>query len=155
MLEVRPTRRFAGYWRRPEETQACFRPDGFFITGDVGRIGTDGFLTIVGRATDLIISGGYNVYPKEVETVLDRLDGVAESAVIGLPHPDLGEAVTAVVELRPGRHDLGEATIIAALKRELAFFKVPKRVIVVREFPRSSVGKVQKVVLRQRFQDTY
>ena len=155
MLEVRPTRRFAGYWRRPEESRASFRPDGFFITGDVGRLGADGFLTIVGRATDLIISGGYNVYPKEVETVLDRLDGVAESAVIGLPHPDLGEAVTAVVELHPGRDDLSEAAIIAALKQELAFFKVPKRVIVVHEFPRSSVGKIQKGALRERFQDTY
>lgn len=155
MLEVRPTRRFAGYWRKPEETRARFRPDGFFVTGDIGWIGADGFLTIVGRATDLIISGGYNVYPKEVETVLDRLDDVAESAVIGLPHPDLGEAVTAVVELRPGQDDLNEAAIIAQLRRDLAFFKVPKRVIVVRELPRSSVGKVQKAVLRQRLRDTY
>jgi malonyl-CoA/methylmalonyl-CoA synthetase len=155
MLEVRPTRPFLGYWRRPAETRARFRPDGFFVTGDIGRLAADGYLAIVGRATDLIISGGYNIDPAEVETLLDRLDGVAESAVIGLPHPDLGEAVTAVVERAPGRRDMDEASIIAELKRGLASFKVPKRVIAVPELPRNSVGKVQKAALRERFKNVY
>jgi malonyl-CoA/methylmalonyl-CoA synthetase len=155
MLEVRPPRPVAGYWRNPDETRAAARPDGFFVTGDLGRIDADGVVTIVGRATDLIISGGYNVYPREVETILDRLDGVAESAVIGLPHPDLGEAVTAVVECAAGRDGLDEAAIRDALKRELAFFKVPRRVLVVRELPRSSVGKVLKGALRERFKEIY
>jgi len=150
-LEVRTREMFAGYWRRPEETRAAFRPDGFFMTGDLGRVDQDGSVTIVGRAKDMIISGGFNVYPKEVEAVIDRIDGVVESAVIGLPHPDFGEGVVAVVEGRPDQVDLTEALIIHRLKAELANFKVPKRVFVVDALPRNDIGKVRKHILRERY----
>ena len=149
-VQVRGDSVFSGYWRMPERNQEEF-VDGWFRTGDMGSLSFDGYLTIVGRSKDLIITGGYNVYPKEIELALDELPGVRESAVVGVPHPDFGEAVTAVVvpslpELPPN-----EADILEALKRRLANFKVPKRVHVVEELPRNAMGKVQKNVLRDRY----
>ena len=145
---------FAGYWRMPEKTAQEFRADGFFITGDVGLVDADGYLHIVGRAKDLIISGGFNVYPKEVESEIDRIEGVLESAVFGAPHADFGEGVTAVVVPRPGAA-LTESAILAALGGRLAKFKAPKRVIVVELLPRNAMGKVQKAALREAYKDIY
>ncbi len=141
---------FAGYWQMPEKTKEEFTVDGWFKTGDVGSFDEEGYLSIVGRAKDLIISGGYNVYPKEIELVLDALPGVLESAVIGIPHPDFGEAVTAVLVPQPGAQLL-EQEIVAQLKTQLANYKVPKRVHIVEVLPRNAMGKVQKNVLRQEF----
>jgi malonyl-CoA/methylmalonyl-CoA synthetase len=155
VLEVRTAQMFAGYWRKPDDTRAAFRPDGFFITGDLGRLGEDGVVTIVGRAKDLIISGGYNVYPKEVEAVISRIDGVTDSAVVGVPHPDFGEGVIAVVEREFGRVELTEASIIHRLKGELATFKVPKRVLLVDALPRNDIGKVQKHLLQEQYKETF
>lgn len=154
MIEVRGPNVFRGYWRMPDKTAAEFRKDGFFITGDVGRLDRRGYLFIVGRAKDLIISGGYNVYPVEVETELDALAGVAESAVIGLPHPDFGEGVTAVVVPRPGTA-LDENVLRTALEQRLAKYKLPKRIVFVSEMPRNAMGKVQKAELRARYADLY
>jgi malonyl-CoA/methylmalonyl-CoA synthetase len=151
-IQVRGPNVFAGYWRMPEKTAEEFTRDGFFKTGDVGKFDKKGYLTIVGRSKDLIISGGYNVYPKEIESIIDDMAGVAESAVIGLPHPDFGEAVTAVVVAMPGAN-LSEKAIIAELKSRIANFKVPKRVYIVDELPRNTMGKVQKNVLRERYAD--
>ena len=134
----------------PEKTAEEFTDDGFFLTGDVGRQDPDGRVWISGRAKDLIISGGFNVYPKEIELILDEMDGVTESAVIGLPHPDFGEAVTAVVI---GQGD--EAAMIATLRERLAAFKTPKRVFFVDELPRNAMGKVQKNLLRERYAETF
>lgn len=155
VIEFRGPNLFKGYWKKPEKTAEEMRPDGFFITGDVGKVDGRGYVHIVGRAKDLIISGGFNVYPKEIETVIDGLDGVVESAVIGLPHPDFGEAVAAVVQKRPGRDDVTDQSIIAAVKAELANFKVPKRVWFVDELPRNQMGKVQKALLREQHKDTF
>jgi malonyl-CoA/methylmalonyl-CoA synthetase len=141
---------FKGYWRRPEQTAEEFTADGYFRTGDLARMDEDGYVSIVGRAKDLIISGGLNIYPKEIESYLDKLDGVLESAVIGIPHPDLGEAVIAVIVRKPGGANLTEAGVIAALKERIAGFKVPKRVVFVPELPRNAMGKVQKNILRER-----
>jgi malonyl-CoA/methylmalonyl-CoA synthetase len=149
-VQVRGANVFRGYWRMPEKNREEFTPDGYFRTGDVGNLSNDGYLTIVGRSKDLIITGGYNVYPKEIELALDELPGVRESAVVGVPHPDFGEAVTAVVVPRAGASP-SEAELIAALKSRLANFKVPKRVYVVEELPRNAMGKVQKNVLRERY----
>jgi len=149
MIEVNGPNVFSGYWRMPEKTAEEFRADGFFITGDVGRIDGDGYVHIVGRAKDLIISGGYNVYPKEVELLVDGLDGVAESAVVGVPHPDFGEAVVAVVRRLPGRDDVTAETVVRAARADLANYKVPKHVTFVEELPRNAMGKVQKNLLRQ------
>ena len=146
-LEVKGPNVFAGYWGDAEKTRAEFTADGWFKTGDLGRIDGDGFVYIVGRAKDLVISGGYNVYPKEVEMELDALAGVAESAVFGVPHPDFGEGVTAAVVSVPGAA-LSESEILAAVKARLAGYKVPKRIIFVDELPRNAMGKVQKAVLR-------
>jgi malonyl-CoA/methylmalonyl-CoA synthetase len=154
MIEVRGPNVFRGYWRMPEKTAADFRADGFFITGDIGRFDRRGYLFIVGRAKDLIISGGYNVYPVEVETELDALSGVAESAVIGVPHPDFGEGVTAVIVARAGAV-LDENTLRAALEQRLAKYKLPKRIVFVNEMPRNAMGKVQKAQLRERYRDLY
>lgn len=142
---------FQGYWRMPERTAEEFTADGFFRTGDLARMDEDGYVAIVGRAKDMVITGGYNVYPKEVESVIDDLDGVVESAVIGLPHADFGEMVTAVVVREPGADAPDEATVIAALKERLAGYKVPKRVFFTDALPRNSMGKVQKNVLRERY----
>lgn len=150
MIEVRGPNVFKGYWRMPEKTAAELRGNGFFITGDLGRTDEAGYLQIVGRAKDLIISGGYNVYPKEVEILLDSQTGVEESAVFGVPHPDFGEAVIAVLVPRSGQQpDLDE--IRAACGRELARFKHPKRLIPVDSLPRNAMGKVQKNVLRDQY----
>ncbi len=154
MIEVRGPNVFRGYWRMPEKTAAELRDDGFFITGDVGRLDERGYLFIVGRAKDLIISGGYNVYPVEVESEIDALPGVAESAVIGVPHPDFGEGVTAVVVPRAGAA-LDENALRSALEQRLARFKLPKRIVFVSETPRNAMGKVQKAALRERYRDLY
>jgi malonyl-CoA/methylmalonyl-CoA synthetase len=154
ILEVRGPNVFKGYWRMPDKTADEFREDGFFITGDVGVIGEDGYVSIVGRAKDLVISGGLNVYPKEVESLIDRLPGVVESAVIGLPHPDFGEAVTAVVVRHPDA-GITEVDIITAARAELAGFKVPKMVLFVETLPRNTMGKVQKNVLRADYGDRF
>ena len=154
MIEVKGPNVFKGYWRNPEKTKAEFRPDGFFITGDLGKIDERGYVHILGRGKDLIISGGYNVYPKEVESEIDRLPGVMESAVIGVAHPDLGEGVTAVV-VRTGKDTIDEATIQRRLKERLAGYKQPKRVIFVADLPRNTMGKVQKNLLRESCKDLY
>ncbi len=154
IIEVRGPNVFTGYWRLPEKTASEFRPDGFFITGDVGKIDSRGYVHIVGRAKDLIISGGFNVYPKEVESEIDALPGVIESAVIGCPHPDFGEAVTAVVVMETDS-GLSEAAVIAALEGRLAKFKLPKRVLFAPDLPRNTMGKVQKNVLRAENSDLY
>jgi malonyl-CoA/methylmalonyl-CoA synthetase len=154
MIEVRGPNVFKGYWRMPERTAQEFRPDGFFITGDLGAIGEGGYVSIVGRGKDLIITGGLNVYPIEVEEKIDALPGVVESAVVGLPHVDFGEAVTAVVATGGGVHP-GEAEVLAALEAELAAFKRPKRVVFVDELPRNTMGKVQKAALRAEFASLY
>ncbi len=151
---VRGPNVFPGYWRRPEQNREAFTEDGWFRTGDVGFLSEDGYLTLVGRAKDVVISGGLNVYPKEIEDVLDALPGVRESAVIGLPHPDFGEAVTAVVVPEPGAR-LEEREILRALRKCLAGFKLPKRVLFVPELPRNAMGKVQKRLLRERFRHLF
>ena len=150
VLEARGPNVFAGYWQMPEKTAEELREDGFFITGDLGKMDEDGYVHIVGRAKDLIISGGFNVYPKEVETLIDDLPGVLESAVIGVQHPDFGEAVVAVVVPQSGA-DVTEAGVMAAIAGELAKFKQPKQVIVLPELPRNTMGKVQKVALRAEY----
>jgi malonyl-CoA/methylmalonyl-CoA synthetase len=149
IIEVRGPNVLKGYWNNPEKTAAAFRPDGFFVTGDVAKIDADGYVVIVGRASDMIISGGYNVYPKEIETVIDEMEGVGESAVIGLPHPDFGEGVVAVVRTLAGKSHPSDAEIIAALKKELAGYKVPKKVLFVEDLPRNAMGKVVKAELRR------
>jgi malonyl-CoA/methylmalonyl-CoA synthetase len=154
MIEVKGPNVFSGYWRMPEKTKSEFRKDGFFITGDLGRIDEKGYVHIVGRGKDLIITGGFNVYPKEVETEIDALPGVIESAVIGVPHPDFGEGVTAVVVVKPGS-DVSEPGVLAAIAPRLAKFKCPKRVIIVDDLPRNTMGKVQKNVLREMHKGLY
>jgi malonyl-CoA/methylmalonyl-CoA synthetase len=153
-LEVKGPNVFTGYWQDPEKTRGEFTADGWFKTGDLGRIDRDGYVDIVGRAKDLVISGGYNVYPKEVEMELDALSGVLESAVFGVPHPDFGEGVTAVVVPQPAAK-LSEAEIINSLQARLARYKVPKRVLIIDELPRNSMGKVQKNVLRAAHASLY
>ena len=153
-LEVRGPNVFAGYWRDPEKTRAEFTADGWFKTGDLGRIDSDGYVYIVGRAKDLVITGGYNVYPKEVERELDSLDGIVESAVFGVPHPDFGEGVTAAVVLHPGSA-LAEQAIIELLQTKLARYKIPKRIVALSELPRNAMGKVQKNLLRKQFASLY
>ncbi|WGJ14850.1 malonyl-CoA synthase [Methylocapsa sp. D3K7] len=150
VLEVKGPNVFKGYWHNPEKTAQEFRSDGFFITGDLGRIDAEGYVQIVGRAKDLIISGGFNIYPKEVESEIDALAGVIESAVVGLPHEDFGEAVAAFVVLHPGA-SLDEPMVRDALAKRLAKFKLPKRVVFVEELPRNAMGKVQKNVLRETY----
>jgi len=147
VIQIRGPSVFSAYWRMPEKTAEEFTADGFFLTGDVGRQDPDGRVWISGRAKDLIISGGFNVYPKEIELVLDELPGVTESAVVGAPHPDFGEGVVAVVI---GTGD--EAAMIAACRERLAAFKAPKRIVFVDELPRNAMGKVQKNLLRERYE---
>ncbi|MBT2970944.1 MAG: malonyl-CoA synthase [gamma proteobacterium symbiont of Ctena orbiculata] len=154
VLEMRGPNLFKGYWRMPEKTKADFRDDGWFITGDMALMDEEERITIVGRAKDLIISGGYNVYPKEIEGEIDEIPGVEESAVIGVPHADFGEAVVAVV-VQDGSRDLTESGIIAALQGRLARFKQPKRIYLVEELPRNAMGKVQKAKLRKTYHATY
>jgi len=154
VVEVKGPNVFKGYWKMPEKTESEFRGDGFFITGDLGRFDEDGYLVIVGRAKDLVISGGFNVYPKEVESEIDAIPGVFESAVVGLPHPDFGEGVTAFVTLKAGAK-LSEAEILAALATRLAKFKQPKRVLFLNALPRNAMGKVQKAALREAHATLY
>lgn len=154
LVEVKGPNVFAGYWRMPEKTAAEFRSDGFFITGDLGRIDEDGYLCIVGRDKDLVISGGYNVYPKEIEERIDALDGVAESAVIGVPHPDFGETVVAVVVPQAGAA-LEPEQILAGIREDLARFKQPRAVKIVEALPRNVMGKVQKAELRKQYADLF
>ena len=150
VIEVKGPNVFKGYWQMPEKTREEFRDDGFFITGDLGKIDEDGYVHIVGRAKDLIISGGYNIYPKEVELLLDEQEGVLETAVIGIPHPDFGEAVVAAVVPQKDA-SVCEADILEAIRDKIARFKQPKRLFVVDELPRNTMGKVQKNLLRDRF----
>ena len=150
MIEVRGPNVFKGYWNMPEKTREELRSDGFFITGDLGMFDADGYLHIVGRQKDLIISGGFNIYPRELELLLDAIPGVAESAVIGLPHPDFGEAVFAVLTATPGAM-LDTDQVLATLHAQLARFKHPKAAVVVAELPRNAMGKVQKNVLRAEY----
>ncbi|MBW8313606.1 MAG: AMP-binding protein, partial [Hydrogenophaga sp.] len=153
-IQVRGPNVFKGYWRMPEKTAEEFTADGFFKTGDVGKVDADGYVTIVGRSKDLIISGGYNVYPAEIEGTINEMPGVAESAVIGVPHPDFGEAGVAVIIARPGATVQPER-VIADLKARLANFKIPKRCFVVNELPRNTMGKVQKNLLREQYQGEF
>ncbi len=154
VIEVKGPNVFSGYWRMPEKTASEFRADGFFITGDLGKVDERGYVHIVGRAKDLIISGGFNVYPKEVESEIDALPGVIESAVFGLAHPDFGEGVTAVVVKEKGAA-VSEPEILAALENRLAKFKLPKRVFIVDDLPRNAMGKVQKNLLRAAHEGLY
>ncbi|MBN8961689.1 MAG: malonyl-CoA synthase [Rhizobiales bacterium] len=154
MIEVKGPNVFKGYWRMPEKTKSEFRDDGFFITGDLGKIDAKGYVHIVGRGKDLVISGGFNVYPKEIESEIDAIDGVVESAVIGVPHADFGEGVTAVVVPQKGAK-LDEAAILHALDGRLAKFKMPKRVLFEDDLPRNTMGKVQKNVLREKYKGLY
>jgi malonyl-CoA/methylmalonyl-CoA synthetase len=157
-IQVKGPNIFKGYWRMPEKTAEEFTKDGWFKTGDVGRWGgaanggnaPKDYLCIVGRSKDLIISGGYNVYPKEIESFIDDMDGVDESAVIGIPHPDFGEAVMAVVVAKVGAK-LDSQAMIATLKTQIANFKIPKRLEIVSDLPRNAMGKVQKNILRQQY----
>ena len=151
-IQVKGDNVFSGYWRMPEKTREEFTADGYFKTGDVGKMDEQGYVSIVGRSKDLVISGGYNVYPKEIEELIDAMPGVIESAVIGVPHPDFGEAVTAVVVKNKDANELTDATIIQALKKEIANYKVPKKVFFVDDLPRNAMGKVQKNVLRETYQ---
>lgn len=153
-IEVRGPNVFAGYWRMPEKTAEEFTPDGWFKTGDLGRFDAEGYLSIVGRAKDLIITGGFNVYPVEVEEALDRVPGVLESAVIGLPHPDFGEGVFAVLVAQPGV-TLDPEVVLAAVRDRLARFKQPKAAVVVDALPRNAMGKVQKAALRATYKDRF
>ena len=154
MIEVKGPNVFKGYWRMPEKTKAEFRDDGFFITGDLGKIDGKGYVHIVGRGKDLVISGGFNVYPKEIESEIDAMPGVVESAVIGVPHADFGEGVTAVVVCNKGA-EVTEMGVLNALDGRLAKFKMPKRVFVVEELPRNAMGKVQKNILRDMYSKIY
>ena len=154
VIEVSGPNVFSGYWRRPDLKASEFRPDGYFITGDVGHIDQDGYVTIAGRAKDLVITGGLNVYPKEIETLIDSLEGVVESAVFGVPHPDFGEAVAAAVVVKKDSA-ASQDTIKAALSSHLASFKQPKFIAMLEDLPRNTMGKVQKNILRERFKDTF
>ena len=149
VIEVRGPNVFNGYWNMPEKTAEELRSDGFFITGDLGTTDEDGRLSIVGRAKDLVISGGYNVYPKEVEGIIDKIPGVSESAVIGVPHADFGEAV--VVVIVPSAEPVDIETIHAYLAERLARFKQPKMAVNVEALPRNTMGKVQKNILREQY----
>ena len=152
MIEIKGPNVFAGYWRMPDRTRAEFRADGHFVTGDVGRFDAQGYLYIVGRSKDLIITGGFNVYPREVEAEIDAVCGVVESAVFGIPHPDFGEGVTAAVVARGA---LSEEPLLAQLKQRLAGYKCPKRILFLAELPRNAMGKVQKNVLRDQYAGLY
>lgn len=149
ILQIRGPSVFAGYWKMPEKTQEEFTQDGFFITGDIATMERDGRISIIGRAKDLVISGGYNIYPKEIELELDALPDVLESAVIGVPHADLGEAVVAAVVCTGGRQS-DEAQILAQIVGSLARYKQPRRIVIMDHLPRNAMGKVQKNALREQ-----
>ena len=153
-IEVRGPNVFKGYWKMPEKTKTEFRANGYFITGDLGKIDKDGYIHIVGRDKDLIISGGYNIYPKELEIFLDMQFGIEESAVVGVPHPDFGETPIAIIvpsrEIKPNLSKIEED-----LKKSIARYKHPKKIIVIRELPRNAMGKVQKNILRTQFKSLF
>ncbi|ESZ19326.1 malonyl-CoA synthase [Mesorhizobium sp. L2C084A000] len=153
-LEVAGPNVFKGYWRMPEKTASEFRADGYFMTGDLARIDADGYITLVGRAKDLIISGGYNVYPKEIELLVDELDGVVESAVVGVPHPDFGEAVVAAVVVDPKKITAADS-LMPLLKGKVAKYKQPKRYFIEDRLPRNALGKVQKTLLREKYRQCF
>ena len=150
-IQIKGPNLFVGYWRKPEKTAEDFTADGFFKTGDLARLEPDGMVNIVGRAKDMMISGGFNVYPKEIETVIDALPGVFESAVVGMPHPDFGEAGLAVVAMNSDAAPLNESAVRAALKEALANYKIPKMIVVADALPRNAMGKVQKNLLRAQY----
>ena len=154
MIEVKGPNVFKGYWRMPEKTRSEFREDGYFITGDLGLIDDNGYVSIVGRSKDLVITGGFNVYPKEIETEIDAIAGVEESAVVGLPHSDFGEAVTAIII---PKHDanLSEEAILKHLDEKLAKYKLPKKIIFEESLPRNTMGKVMKNLIRNKFENTF
>lgn len=154
MLQIRGPNVFIGYWRMPEKTREELLEDGFFVTGDLAMTDEQGYVHIVGRDKDLVISGGFNVYPKEVEQIIDELEGVVESAVIGLSHPDFGEGVTAVVVPEAGA-EIDERQVLTHIEGRLAKYKQPKRVFFIDSLPRNTMGKVQKNELRKRYQNTY
>jgi malonyl-CoA/methylmalonyl-CoA synthetase len=154
VIDIRGPNVFKGYWRMPDKTKEEFRPDGFFISGDLGYIDQNGYVYISGRAKDLVISGGYNVYPAEVESAIEAIPGVAECAVIGVPHADFGEAVVAVVAPKPGSQ-LDEKQIQSAIASDLAKYKQPKRVFVTTDIPRNAMGKIQKKDLREKYNATF
>ena len=149
-IEVRGPNLFAGYWNMPEKTAEDMRPGGWFATGDIGTVDADGYYTIVGRSKDLIISGGYNIYPKEIETLVDAVPGVVESAVFGVPHPDFGESVAVAVVRLPGA-DLKDEDLLAAVTPDLARYKLPRHIHFLDALPRNTMGKVQKTELRRIF----
>jgi len=153
-IQVKGPNVFQAYWRMPEKTKEEFTADGYFKTGDVGKFDERGYVVIVGRSKDLIISGGYNVYPAEIEGYINDMPGVAESALVGVPHPDFGEVGVAVVIAKPGVQ-LNAEHIIATLKSELANFKIPKKCFVVQELPRNTMGKVQKNLLRDQHKNLF
>jgi malonyl-CoA/methylmalonyl-CoA synthetase len=154
VIEIKGRNVFKGYWRMPEKTAQDFRPDGYFISGDLATKDADGYVNIVGRAKDLIISGGYNIYPKEIELLLDEQPGVLESAIIGVDHPDLGEGVVGVVVAKAGVR-LEETALLAGIAGSLARFKQPRRIFIADELPRNTMGKVQKAMLRERYATTF
>jgi malonyl-CoA/methylmalonyl-CoA synthetase len=153
-IEVRGPNVFQGYWQMPEKTAEELSPEGWFSTGDLATQDAEGYVSIVGRAKDLVITGGYNVYPKEVELLLDEVEGVLESAVIGLPHPDFGEAVFAVLAPQKGV-SLDAAAVLAQIAASLARFKQPKGAVVLAELPRNTMGKVQKAQLRSDYAEWF
>jgi malonyl-CoA/methylmalonyl-CoA synthetase len=151
-IEVRGPNVFIGYWKMPDKSAEEFTDDHFFRTGDKGSIDDDGYVSIAGRTKDMVISGGLNIYPKEIERFIDEMEGVLESAVIGVPHSDFGEGVVAIVVAKSASN-IGEDDVITACKENLANFKVPKQVVLVGELPRNSMGKVQKNVLRDSYRE--
>ena len=153
-IQVKGPNVFSGYWEKTEKTRESFTQDGFFRTGDIGVKSNDDYISIVGRAKDMIITGGLNVYPSEIELTINRIEGVKESAIIGLPHADFGEAVTAVIVLYHA-DALSSDTIISAIKNSLANYKIPKKVIFVNELPKNAMGKVQKNILRAEYSNLY
>ena len=155
ILQVKGDNVFKAYWRMPEKTAEEFTCDGFFITGDMAKYNEQGYISIIGRNKDMVITGGFNVYPKEIELSLDEIEGIKESAIIGLPHKDFGEAVTAVVVPDDINAQPDEATIISSLKQHLASYKTPKKIIFVEQLPRNTMGKVQKNILREQYQSLY
>jgi len=154
-LQVKGANVFKGYWGMPDKTAEEFTADGFFKTGDMATLDDDDYISIVGRGKDMVITGGFNVYPKEIELLIDEFDGVIESAVIGVPHPDFGEAVTAVATRDASNTACTEENIIASLKSKLANFKIPKRIVFVDELPRNTMGKVQKNLLRETYANLF
>jgi malonyl-CoA/methylmalonyl-CoA synthetase len=153
-IQVKGPNVFAGYWRMPGKTAEEFTSDGYFKTGDVGKVDARGYVHIVGRSKDLIISGGYNVYPAEIEGYINDMPGVAESALIGVPHPDFGEVGVAALILKPGAN-LTPDVVLKVLKAKLANFKIPKRCFVLQELPRNTMGKVQKNLLREQYKSLF